>query len=174
MVSLSATKLFHLESTTMAATTTSSSTPVNLQLWIVSKSGGLIYQSAPPTATSSSFRPVSSNEALIFAGTLHGIHAITARLDPTNDGRPNRNLAISSAMESLEAEGFGIAIKATQTGVKLLLLHPSAGSSNPQAVLQRCYESYADKVMRNPFYTMEMPIRIEAFDRDVGKILAGS
>lgn len=84
------------------------------QLWIISKAGGLIYQSAPPAASTSQgtspFMPVSSNEALILAGTLHGIHAITARIDPTQNGRGK------GAMQSLESEGFGMAIKATLTG----------------------------------------------------------
>lgn len=81
------------------------------QLWIISKAGGLIYQSAPPSGPSPAFKAVSSNEALILAGTLHGIHAITARLDPTTvDGRAK------GAMETLEAQGFGMAVKATATG----------------------------------------------------------
>lgn len=85
--------------------------PSSSQLWIISKAGGLIYQSAPPSgSTPPAFNAVSSNEALILAGTLHGIHAITGRLDPTNDGRSN------GAMESLEAEDFGMAVKATVTG----------------------------------------------------------
>lgn len=89
------------------------SQPPSSQLWIISKAGGLIFQSAPPTPSSSftpPFNAVSSNEALILAGTLHGIHAITARLDPTQDGRGK------GTMQSLESEGFGMAIKATPTG----------------------------------------------------------
>ncbi|CAO1636312.1 unnamed protein product [Parajaminaea phylloscopi] len=140
------------------------------QLWIISKAGGLIYQSAPPQAVSSAshpsspFKAVSSNEALILAGTLHGIHAITSRLDPTQNGRGN------GAMQSLESEGFGMAIKATVTGVKFVLIHPPS-QSDPQATLQRCYEAYADQVMKNPFYTAEMPIRIQGFDRAVTAVL---
>lgn len=87
-----------------------SSSSASSQLWIISKAGGLIYQSAPPSGAAPAFNSVSSNEALILAGTLHGIHAITARLDPTTQGRNK------GAMESLEADGFGLAIKATATG----------------------------------------------------------
>ncbi|PWN22701.1 transport protein particle complex subunit [Microstroma glucosiphilum] len=136
------------------------------QLWIISKAGGLIYQSAPPSGASPAFNSVSSNEALILAGTLHGIHAITARLDPTTQGRNK------GAMESLEADGFGLAIKGTATGVKFVLLHP-ATHPNPQGALQKCYEVYADQVMKNPFYTIEMPIRVQGFDREVAAVLVG-
>ncbi|PWN27517.1 Sybindin-like protein [Jaminaea rosea] len=140
-------------------------------LWIISKAGGLIYQSPPPSSASAAFRAVSSNEALILAGTLHGIHAITARLDPTTALKPPG--AARGAMESLESEGFAMSVKGTATGVKLVLIHPS-GHPNPHATLQRCYEAYADQVMKNPFYTMEMPIRVQGFDREVGSVLAAS
>ncbi|CAO1634562.1 unnamed protein product [Jaminaea pallidilutea] len=138
------------------------------QLWIISKAGGLIYQSAPPPSAAAAFNAVSSNEALILAGTLHGIHAITARLDPTPAGL---NRSTAGTMESLESQGFGMSIKATATGVKLVLIHPSS-HANPPATLQRCYEAYADQVMKNPFYTVEMPIRVAGFDREVTAVLA--
>lgn len=87
-----------------------SNAPPSSQLWIISKAGGLIYQSAAPPVAGAAFRAVSSNEALILAGTLHGIHAITARLDPTTGGRAR------GTMESLESEGFALSVKATATG----------------------------------------------------------
>lgn len=88
--------------------------PSQSQLWIISKAGGLIYQSPPPSSASAAFRAVSSNEALILAGTLHGIHAITARLDPTTALKPPG--AARGAMESLESEGFAMSVKGTATG----------------------------------------------------------
>jgi len=36
-------------------------------------------------------------------------------------------------------------------------------------VVRRCYEIYAEFVMKNPFYSLEMPIRVEKFE----KALAG-
>ncbi|CAO1615233.1 unnamed protein product [Sympodiomycopsis kandeliae] len=152
--------------TATSAATTATLPPASSQLWIISKAGGLIYQSAPPSGpTPPAFNSVSSNEALILAGTLHGIHAITARLDPTRNGKSK------GAVESLEAERFGMAVKATVTGVKFVLLHPSTHPS-PQQTLQRCYQAYADQVMKNPFYTAEMPIRVSGFDREVATVLA--
>lgn len=38
---------------------------------------------------------------------------------------------------------------------------------NVDVVVRRIYELYADYVMKNPFYQMEMPIRCEAFDRNL-------
>lgn len=66
-----------------------------------------------------------------------------------------------------------IAASHTPPGVKLILLHPSTVSNQQaQATLQRCYEAYADQVMKNPFYSIEMPIRVSGFDRDVAAVLA--
>jgi len=37
--------------------------------------------------------------------------------------------------------------------------------------MRRIYELYADYVMKNPFYQLEMPIRVEGFDRALGGAL---
>lgn len=36
---------------------------------------------------------------------------------------------------------------------------------NIDVICRRVYELYADFVMKNPFYQIEMPIRCESFDR---------
>lgn len=53
---------------------------------------------------------VSSNEYLVLAGTLHGIHAITSRLSPTGS---------SSGVQVIEAETFKVTILLTPTGERL-------------------------------------------------------
>lgn len=52
----------------------------------------------------------------------------------------------------------------TLTGTKFLLFC-EVGQPNAEGILRRCYECYADYVMKNPFYQLEMPIRVEAFER---------
>jgi len=42
---------------------------------------------------------------------------------------------------------------------------------NVDAIIRRIYELYADYVMKNPFYQIEMPIRCEVFDRRLGQYL---
>ena len=37
--------------------------------------------------------------------------------------------------------------------------------------MRRCYEIYADQVMKNPFYSLEMPIRVEKFERALAAYL---
>jgi hypothetical protein len=51
------------------------------------------------------------NSVLVLAGTLHGIHALTARLSPAPPpGAP------PAGMESFEAEGWGGNVFLTPTG----------------------------------------------------------
>ncbi|KAG9013244.1 hypothetical protein FRB90_006114, partial [Tulasnella sp. 427] len=89
---------------------------------------------------------LTSNEYLVLAGTLHGIHAITARLSPTGS---------SSGAEVIEGETFKMTIKLTPTA---------------ELMLGKVYEAYADAVMKNPFQTPEMPIRSEGFDTKINSI----
>jgi len=45
------------------------------------------------------------------------------------------------------------------------LLFTSPEQPNTDVVVRRCYEIYGEFVMKNPFYSLEMPIRVEKFDR---------
>jgi len=38
-------------------------------------------------------------------------------------------------------------------------------------LMKGVYERYADFVMKNPFYQLEMPVRVEAFDRSLNSWL---
>jgi trafficking protein particle complex subunit 4 len=52
-------------------------------------------------------------------------------------------------------------------GTKFLLI-TEPRQPNVDTVLKRIYELYSDYVMKNPFYQLEMPIRCEEFDRNLG------
>ncbi|EKM54459.1 uncharacterized protein PHACADRAFT_162843 [Phanerochaete carnosa HHB-10118-sp] len=126
-------------------------------LWVINKAGGLVYQrnfgDGLPSQT--------SNEYLVLAGTLHGIHAITSRLSPTGSG---------SGAQVIEGESFKMTIFLTPTGTKFVLL-TSPIEPTAETVLQKVYEIYADAVMKNPFHTPEMPIRSEAFDTRIAALI---
>ncbi|GAA5932946.1 TRAPP subunit TRS23 [Sporobolomyces koalae] len=118
-------------------------------LWIINKAGGLIYSRNYADGLSQ----LNSNDYLILASTFHSIHAIAARISPV----PN-----SSGVETIEAETFKMSCFQTRTGIKFVLL-TTPSHPNPEAVLKRVYECYADQ-LKDPFYTVEMPIRSEPFD----------
>lgn len=64
----------------------------------------------------------------------------------------------------LETENFRLQCFSTLTGTKFLLF-TEPNQPNVDTVARRVYELYADYVMKNPFYQMEMPVRCEVFDR---------
>ncbi|KAH8107943.1 Sybindin-like protein [Cristinia sonorae] len=146
-------------------------------LWVINKAGGLVYQrnfggssrfavtcNSPLLTTSpisEGLPGLTSNEYLVLAGTLHGIHAITSRLSPAGT---------SSGAQVIEGETFKMTIMLTATGTKFVLL-TSLAETTADVVLQKVYEVYADAVMKNPFHTPEMPIRSDGFDRRITALL---
>ncbi|CAG8581255.1 2993_t:CDS:2 [Racocetra persica] len=116
-------------------------------LYIISKAGGLMYQKD----FNEGLAHLTANEYLVLAGTFHGN-------------------STSSGLEVLEADSFKLYCFQTLTGTKFLIIadptHP-----NIDHVLRRTYDVYSDYVMKNPFYTPEMPIRSELFDINIVKLI---
>ncbi|QSL65702.1 hypothetical protein MERGE_003015 [Pneumocystis wakefieldiae] len=126
-------------------------------VYIINKAGGLIYQKD----FNEGLLRLGSNDYLVLAGIFHGIHAITAKISP---------LAGLGGLEVLEAQTFHLQCFQTLTGIKFLLI-TEPQQPNVDALMRRIYELYADYVMKNPFYKMEMPIRCELFDINVTALL---
>lgn len=159
-------------------------------LIIINKAGGLIYQRE--------FQPglnkLSTNDYLVLAGTFHGVHAITRSLTPKLPSAPTTALATSgtstptpagpaaysypnpglppSGLEVLETDKFRLTCFQTLTGTKFLLFTDPL-MTNVDAVIKKIYELFADYVLKNPFYQLEMPVRCEAFDRHLVGWLRG-
>ncbi|POR31309.1 Transport protein particle subunit trs23 [Tolypocladium paradoxum] len=139
-------------------------------LIIINKAGGLVYNKNFHDA---GLNTISTNDYLVLAGTFHGVHAITARLNPVKplppvnppggNNLPNRPEP-SSGLEVLETENFRMQCFNTMTGTKFLLFTDTT-QTNVDLTLRRVYDLYADYVMKNPFYSLEMPIRCDIFDR---------
>ncbi|KAI5453763.1 hypothetical protein NCC49_005576 [Naganishia albida] len=129
-------------------------------VWIINKAGGLIFQ----RNYGAGIAQLSSNEYLVMAGTLHGVHAITSRIAPVPK---------SSGAQIIESESFKMTIHMTLTGIKFVLIS-SVDMANAESILQKIYEAYADAVMKNPFYTLEMPINASGFDARMNAIIAAA
>ena len=104
----------------------------------------------------------------MLAGTFHGVHAITRSLTPSaitdSNTIPRSQL---SGLEVLESGLFRLTCFQTVSGTKFLLF-TEPQQPNVDVVMRKVYELYADYVMKNPFYSLEMPVRCEAFDRHLG------
>jgi hypothetical protein len=132
-------------------------------LLIVNKAGGLVFNREFHTGLNT----LTSNDLLILAGTFHGIHAIARQLAPAvvhpQNTNPQNFPVRPSGIEVLETSHFRLNCFQTLTGLKFLLVTEPA-QPNVEIVLKRVYELYADFVMKNPFYTVEMPVRCQKFD----------
>ncbi|KAJ8913426.1 hypothetical protein NQ315_017170 [Exocentrus adspersus] len=104
---------------------------------------------------------MTTNEKIFLASMFYPLFAIASQLSP----EPK-----SSGIEVLEADTFRLNCFQTLTGVKIMVV------SDPQQTgielfLKRIYEIYADYALKNPFYSLEMPIRCELFDNNLKSML---
>ncbi|KAL2396626.1 hypothetical protein ABEF94_000013, partial [Exophiala dermatitidis] len=141
---------------------------------------------------------LTTNDYLVLAGTFHGVHAITRSLTPriplpptvTDPGAaPNGVNSESgigtgggsrwtypdptvppSGIESLESSFFRLTVFQTLSGTKFLLF-TDPSMPNTDVLMKGVYERYADYVCKNPFWQMEMPIRIDAWERSLNQWL---
>ncbi|KAI2621086.1 Sybindin-like protein [Hypoxylon sp. NC1633] len=149
-----------------------------LALIVINKAGGLIYN----RTFGDGLNQLNTNDYLVLAGTFHGVHAITARLNPIKDfmnaqqQQQAGGVAIPtrpeppSGLEVLESENFRLQCFNTLTGTKFLLFTDTL-QANVDVAMRRVYDLYSDYVMKNPFYQLEMPIRCETFDRKLNSYI---
>ncbi|KAI1079448.1 Sybindin-like protein [Whalleya microplaca] len=149
-----------------------------LGLIVINKAGGLIYN----RTFGDGLNQLNTNDYLVLAGTFHGVHAITTRLNPLKSQMPHPQLVSStgapipsrpepsSGLEVMESENFRLQCFNTMTGTKFLLFTDTM-QANVDVTMHRVYDLYADYVMKNPFYQLEMPIRCETFDRKLNSYI---
>ena len=104
---------------------------------------------------------------LIATNLADSVHAITKSLTPSNLGIAPRD---RTGIEVLESSAFRLTCFQTFTGIKFLLF-TEPQQLNVDVMIRKVYELYADYVMKNPFYQLEMPVRCEAFDRELLKYI---
>lgn len=82
-------------------------------------------------------------------------------------------IADNLGIKTIVCSNYQVSCLSTPTGIKFLatcdLQH-----HNPEEVLSRVYLSYAQWVMKNPFYSPEMPIRLPTFDDSLRAICSQS
>jgi len=146
---------------------------VVFSLVIINKAGGLVYQKE----FNSGLQSISTNDYLVLAGTFHGVHAITKSLTPRLPAATGGSTVpipgvLPSGIETMETNFFRLTCFQTLTGTKFLLFTDPV-TPNVDNIMRGVYERYADYVMKNPFYQLEMPIRVEAWDRSLATWLKG-
>lgn len=104
---------------------------------------------------------LTTNEKIFQASMFYPLYALACQLSPEQR---------SSGIELLEADNFRMNCLQTLTGVKFMLISDHKQGS-VDGVLHRVYEIYTDYALKNPFYSLEMPIRCELFDEHLKSTL---
>ena len=115
-------------------------------LFITNRAGGLIYTKE----LSSSGSRLAGNEYLLQASTFHSLHAIAKSLAPVPSG----------GLLSVDAPGFTMHCLESPTGIKFFVT-ARPGTRDVPAFLKKVYAFYSDFVLKNPFYEVDMPIRLK-------------
>lgn len=104
---------------------------------------------------------MTTNEKIFLASMFYPLFAIASQLSP----EPK-----CSGIEILEADTFKLHCFQTLTGVKFMIVTETIQTGVEQ-LLKKIYELYSDFVLKNPFYSLEMPIRCELFDTNLQLLL---
>ncbi|XP_076683368.1 trafficking protein particle complex subunit 4-like protein Trs23 [Andrena cerasifolii] len=104
---------------------------------------------------------MTTNEKIFLASMFYPLFAIASQLSP----EPR-----CSGIEMLEADTFRLHCYQTLTGIKFIVVAEPT-QSGIEILLKRVYELYADYALKNPFYSLEMPIRCELFETNLQTLL---
>ncbi|XP_060552393.1 trafficking protein particle complex subunit 4-like [Ruditapes philippinarum] len=100
---------------------------------------------------------LTTNERIMLASMFHSLFAIGSQLSPEQR---------SSGIESLETDSFKLHCMQTMTGLKFIVISDPRQAA-VDILLKKLYEVYADFALKNPFYSLDMPIRCDLFDTNL-------
>ncbi|KAL5280632.1 TRAPPC4 family protein [Megaselia abdita] len=104
---------------------------------------------------------ITTNEKISLSSVFYSLYSIASQLSPELK---------SSGIEILEADTFTLHCFQTKTGVKFIIIS-EVGVHGMDILLKKIYELYADYALKNPFYSLEMPIRCDQFDTKLQALL---
>lgn len=104
---------------------------------------------------------MTTNEKIFLASMFYPLFAIASQLSPEQR---------CSGIEVLEADTFRLHCYQTLTGVKFMVVAEPT-QLGMEILTKRIYELYADFALKNPFYSLEMPIRCELFETNLVSLL---
>lgn len=100
---------------------------------------------------------ITTNEKIVLASMFYPLHALAVQLSPEQG---------SSGILELESDTFKLDCNQTLTGIKFIVVSDLKQTGINQ-LLDKLYELYSDFALKNPFYSLEMPIRADLFDQNV-------
>ncbi|XP_071396239.1 trafficking protein particle complex subunit 4 isoform X4 [Centroberyx affinis] len=154
-------------------------------VYVVNKAGGLIYQYdnyVPRAEAEKTFSypldlvlKIHDEKVVVSFGQRDGIrvgHAVLSinGVDVIGKSTADGKDIMDSGIEMLETDVFKLHCFQTLTGIKFIVL-ADPRQSGIDALLRKIYEIYSDFALKNPFYSLEMPIRCELFDQNLKSAL---
>jgi len=100
---------------------------------------------------------VTTNEKIVLASTFYPLFALAVQLSPDQG---------SSGIKELESDTFKLHCSQTLTGIKFIVVADRKQVGVDQ-LLDKLYELYSDYALKNPFYSLEMPIRADLFEQNL-------
>lgn len=133
--------------------------PAIYSIFIINKSGGLVFNKEYIPGV---FKNL--NDTLRLASIWHSLHAISMQLSPVPS---------CGGIELLQADTFDLHCFQTLTGTKFLAVTEPQTPDVSFLLQNQIFDLYADYVLKNPFYEVEMPIRCELFDHHLYYLIIG-
>ncbi|XP_015788555.1 trafficking protein particle complex subunit 4 [Tetranychus urticae] len=133
----------------------------------------LAQESHYPLTLKFGIAPLSSNEKIVFASMFHSMCAIASlQINRNCIKDPSKSRSIASGIEVLETDNFRLNCFQTLTGLKIIVMSDvSSFSPRKEVLLRKIYDLYTDYALKNPFYSLDMPIRCELFDTNLQLLL---
>lgn len=140
-----------------------------LLLLIVNKNGSLIYDKKLTDKLS-----LNSNDLIQISAIFYSMHAISAKLTTNLSSNKKTELNITNdGIEIIEAGSVKLLCHQTLTKLKFIFVIDYQSSEYDSIVMfKKIYNIYTDIVSKNPFYELDMPIRIEEFDNEINNLFA--
>jgi len=127
---------------------------------------------------------LTTNEKIVLASMFHSMYAIAALqiCNAAKSSATGKSATLlsssgsvkpqSSGIQILETDSFRLNCFQTLTGVKFVVISDlTSGTQNKDVLLKKMYELYSDFALKNPFYSLDMPIRCHLFDENLQAIL---
>jgi len=100
---------------------------------------------------------ITTNEKIVLASIFYPLFALAVQLSPEQG---------SSGIREIETDTFKLHCHQTLTGVKFVVV-ADRNQAGVDQLLDKIYELYADFALKNPFYSLEMPIRADLFEEQL-------
>ena len=126
-------------------------------VYIVNRAGSLIYQKD----LAESMPRLDGNDYIRCGSTFHTLSSIADQIAPV----------ASSGIAAIQTDTFALRCLHSLTGLKIFVLaEKDARDADLVEILSAIYKHYSDYVMKNPFYTDGMLIKVSLFEEKIDSL----